>query len=302
MSPVNRALSIRDGRSDLRRSHFRELSLKRSTNEMPRSVRRTALAASCAVAAAYSPSPATRRDALRAAAGGLAAVSFSSPAFAEQSWAQSVGLAAPDRSGLQSKFLEKARVFLQDSADEIQYGGQEGLAPGGPPSALPAVQLIPIVRMQQVLTELSPNLDDVSKWDAVLLTIERAPFETLALKKIFNAYADNIYYVSGSAEANAYLLGGATPSNKQTTQYLLRNEILKQLGELRDEIKYQQSIASGKCTLGACQPETEVAREYMDKTLKAFKDYLALAEADERALAFESVYGEAAAKQMLAVK
>jgi len=113
-------------------------------------------------------------------------------------------------------------------------------------------------------------------------------------------YADNIYYSSSSPEANAYLLGGATPSNKQTTQYLLRNEILKQLSELRDEIRYQQSIARGQCKLGDCIPETEVATEYMDKTLKAFRDYLALANPDERSLAFEAVYGAEKAKRLLA--
>ena len=32
-------------------------------------------------------------------------------------------------------------------------------------------------------------------------------------------YADNIYYASDTAEANVYLLGGATPSTSQTTQY-----------------------------------------------------------------------------------
>ena len=51
------------------------------------------------------------------------------------------------------------------------------------------------------------------------------PFATTEFKRIFNAYADNIYYSSGSEEANAYLLGGATPSTRQTTQYLLRNEV-----------------------------------------------------------------------------
>jgi len=147
------------------------------------------VAAACLSAAtAYSTPPQLSRRAALHAAGGLTTISFSSSAFAaDDSWAKSVGLAPPERSGLQSKLLEKARIFLQDSADEIQYGGQEGLAPGGPPSALPALQLIPIVRMQLVLDDLRPSLTDVSKWDKVLLTIERAPFETVALKKIFNA-------------------------------------------------------------------------------------------------------------------
>ena len=141
--------------------------------------------------------------------------------------------------------------------------------------------------------ELEPALADQGKWDNAMLVLERAPFETVALKRIFNAYADNIYYVSDSPEANAYLLGGATPSSKQTTQYLLRNEILKWLGEIKDEIRYQRSIALEK-------RETDVAIEYMQNTLKAFDDYLKLAPAEEARVALEAVYGDEAAKKLAA--
>jgi hypothetical protein len=79
-----------------------------------------------------------------------------------------------------------------------------------------------------------------------------------------------IYYSSESAEANAYMLGGATPSNAQTYQYLYRNEALKQLADLREEISYQTKIAPE-------QREVEVAQEYMAATLKAFDQYLKLA-------------------------
>ena len=64
-------------------------------------------------------------------------------------------------------------------------------------------------------------------------------------------------------EANAYLLGGATPSTSQTTQYLLRNEALKQLAELRDEISYQQG-------LDAAVRDAVVAQETMSAAIKAF--------------------------------
>lgn len=104
------------------------------------------------------------------------------------------------------------------------------------------------------------------------------PFATLEFKRIFNAYADNIYYSSGSAEANVYLLGGATPSSRQTNQYLLRNEALKQIGELVDELVFQQK-----------QPATErdvsVAQEYMDNALTVFSEYLALAPPEELQIA-----------------
>merc|ERR1712039_687207 len=82
-------------------------------------------------------------------------------------------------------------------------------------------------------------VDRPSEWPRLLQVVTSAPFTTLEFKKVFNAYSDNIYYSSSSAEANVYLLGGATPSTSQTTQYLLRNEALKQLGEYVDELRYQ---------------------------------------------------------------
>lgn len=254
-------------------------------------------AAFLSLASAFSPQQLEnlpRRQVLRAACAFVSTFGAASAATAaDSSWAQSVGLAPPERTGLQAKWLEKVRILLQDEADAIQYGGQEGLAPGGPPSSVPALQLIPIVQMQAALKELQPKLADFDNWDSVLLVLERAPFETVALKRIFNAYADNIYYVSGDESANAYLLGGATPSSKQTTQYLLRNEILKQLGEIKDEIKYQRSIEQDK-------RETDVAAEYMQNTLNAFEEYLKLVAPAERQTALEAVYGDDVAKKIMA--
>ena len=204
----------------------------------------------------YSRRHYSRRHALRAAAG-AGSVIFGSSAAAQAADGGFI-LAPPERGGLQAKWLEKVRVLLQDEADAIQYGGE--LAPGGPPSPIPALLLIvpparpnpgpnsrsrtamltpphrpraqPIVQMQATLKKIAPMLDDPIQWPSVLAVIESGPFETLAFKKIFNGYADNIYYVSDSPEANAYLLGGATPSSNQTNQYLLRNEGLKQIAEV----------------------------------------------------------------------
>ena len=192
-------------------------------------------------------------------------------------------LAAPTRDGLQAKWLESVRIFLQDSDDDLKYGGE--LAPGGPPNAVPALQLIPIVQMQKTLQKLAPSIADQSKWDSIYLVVSTGPFATLEFKKIFNAYSDNIYYSSSTAEANAYLLGGATPSTSQTTQYLLRNEALKQLGELRDELKYQQSLPTEK-------REYDVLDEAMQACLKCFAEYLALSPPAEVKLARDAVYGE----------
>ena len=195
-------------------------------------------------------------------------------------------LAEPSRdNGLQNKWLEKLRIVLQDSADDISYGGE--LAPGGPPSAKPELLLAAIVQMEATLKKLAPMLADQSKWDAARLTVSTGPFAPLEFKRIFNAYSDNIYYTTESSEANAYLLGGASPSSRQTTQYLLRNEALRQLGELRDELKYQQGLP-------VAERETEVAFEALAACVKAFDDYLKLAPPDELQLATIAASGQQA--------
>jgi len=185
-------------------------------------------------------------------------------------------LAQPERGGLTARWLEQLRVALQDEADAVQYGGE--LAPGGPPPALPALFLIPIVQMQSTLKGCKPSVLDASRWPALIELLTTGPFAVKEFKRIFNAYADNIYYSSGSSEANAYLLGGATPSTRQTNQYLLRNEALKQIGELVDELEYQLKQP-------ADQRETDVALEYLDNALAVFDEYLSLASADDLKIA-----------------
>jgi len=229
-----------------------------------------AAASQSALAPASAPS---RRAVLRGAAGLLA---VPSAAFAADP--ALVGLVPPPpRTGLTGKWLENLRIVLQDSADDVKYGGE--LAPGGPPTSTPAQLLLPIVQMEVALKSLAPSVADEKRWDSVIALLTSGPFETLEFKKIFNAYADNIYYESGSEEANAYLLGGATPSSSQTRQYLLRNEALKWVAEVVDELKYQKTLAD------PAKRETEVAVEYLDNLLKVFRDYLKLAPEEELKLA-----------------
>jgi hypothetical protein len=179
--------------------------------------------------------------------------------------------APADRSGLKAKPLEQLRILLQDEADAIQYGGNEGLAPGGAPPAT-GLLLIPILQMRQQLVALQPNLADFdsSTWNNVKAELSSGNFRTIEFKKVFNAFSDNIYYTSETAEANVYLLGGATPSTSQTMQYLQRNEALKQLADLRDELEYQLRQPADK-------REVDYAQDLMAAVLKAFDGYLKLA-------------------------
>jgi hypothetical protein len=185
----------------------------------------------------------------------------------------------PDRTGLKSRPLEQLRILLQDEADAIQYGGSEGLAPGGAPPAT-GILLIPILQMRQRLAALGPVLTryDGATWTEMRLELSSGNFETVAFKKIFNAFSDNIYYGSETPEANAYLLGGATPSTSQTMQYLQRNEALKQLTDLRDELGYQGGLP-------AEQRDVEYAQELLASTVKAFDAYFKLAPAEQLSFA-----------------
>ena len=221
----------------------------------------------------------TRKELLRGAlAGGAAAFASRSADAAALPWERDVAA-----NPLQARFLEKLRILLQDEADATQYGGE--LAPGGPPVGLPYLSLVPIVQMQSVLVRSREAVADRKQWPALITLLSTGQFETIEFKRIFNQFSDNIYYASDTTEANMYLLGGATPSSGQTQQYLLRNEALKQLGELRDELKYQQSLPREK-------REYDVLDEAMQACLKCFGEYLALAPPEEVRLARDAVYGE----------
>ena len=234
--------------------------------------------------AALSPTPRTvsRRAAL--CTGALCAGALSERATAAtQTDAYGFIVNKPERSGLQNKFFENVRILLQDSSDALQYGGE--LAPGGPPSVVPGLQLIPIMQMQATLKQQLPLVERPAEWPGLLEVVTSGPFATLEFKKIFNAYADNIYYNSDSSEANLYLLGGATPSTSQTRQYLLRNEALKWMDEYADELRYQMKQSDAT-------RETEVAREYLENALKTFDEYLKLAPQRDLEIARAAVYKE----------
>ena len=58
-------------------------------------------------------------------------------------------------------------------------------------------------------------------------------FVKIQFKKAFNAFADNIYY-SDPDRANLYLGGGAVPQSTQTLAYLLRNDVLTNVEDMRE--------------------------------------------------------------------
>ena len=80
------------------------------------------------------------------------------------------------------------RIFLQDEADNQQFGGE--LAPGGPPPAVPALRLLPIVQMQQSLRKLVPLVGDQSRWDEIAAVVSTGSFVTLEFKRVFVSTGD----------------------------------------------------------------------------------------------------------------
>jgi hypothetical protein len=146
---------------------------------------------------------------------------------------------------LTSPILEKLRIWDQDEADNIAYGGELASPNRNAGDGDVYVTLMqPILDVECDLRELSSllksfdgNGDVVALLDDANAILTRSKFDKLVFKKSFNAFADNIYY-SDPDRANLYLGGGALPKNSQSIAYLLRNEILTNVEDMRAEVAY----------------------------------------------------------------
>jgi len=67
--------------------------------------------------------------------------------------------------------------------------------------------------------------------------LSQSLFDRISFKKAFNAFADNIYY-SDPDQANLYLGGGAIPKTSQSIAYLVRNDVLTGVEDMRAEVQY----------------------------------------------------------------
>lgn len=219
-------------------------------------------------------------------------------------------------SFLTSRPLERLRIQNQEAVDNRVYGG-ELADPLGQPRA-PALLLIPIVQMEAEIRWMEQSAGDAAAWPGMLNVLSQAPYTRKEFKAVFNAFADNIYY-SDVDRANLYLGGGATPSSTQTTQYMLRNEILTSLEGARDELAYlvsesepstprnrsqwlqqQNSLQANGKVVGESQIEigTEVddedLKELLRRALAAFDEYLSLPPGEDVELARKAGTGTAA--------
>lgn len=175
---------------------------------------------------------------------------------------------APTGNILTNRLLEKIRIVDQVEPDVITS------------MKTPSVFLLmPIVELDNDLHEAmslftTPKLDSVKQ---IRTLLARPEYDTKGLKTMFNRYADNIFY-SDPERSNAYLAGGAVPDSMQTQKYLIRNEVMRTVGNLRDDVTM---------LLAAVNPPSDVAawtsnQDYLDtiddcrEALAAMKQYLNL--------------------------
>jgi hypothetical protein len=125
---------------------------------------------------------------------------------------------------LTNPILEQLRIWEQEEADHIKYHGElergdagnQGKIDGYPSLLIPILTIAQdISYLYQLLsntTNTQTTKDDLSRSYRTalhLLSSNRTTYDTIPFKRIFNAYADNVYY-SDPDRANMYLGGGGT--------------------------------------------------------------------------------------------
>lgn len=150
---------------------------------------------------------------------------------------------------LTNKGLEQLRIWNQDEADNIKYGGELDSGSNKPGAFETYVDLLqPILGVQSDLATINQLVDSkigssttkedyVAVFQEIKRILSQGIFDKIQFKKAFNAFADNIYY-SDPDRANLYLGGGAVPQSTQTLAYLLRNDVLTNVEDMRAETQY----------------------------------------------------------------
>ena len=139
-----------------------------------------------------------------------------------------------------------------------------------------ALSLIPILSIKEDIDSIKLILRDKSlneaKLQIILGILKNDVYTPSIFKKTFNKYSDNIYY-SDPRRANLYLGGGTTPTTQQTSQYLLRNDMLTSFGNIKSDIEtmLKEGISVDEFAIADAIDDCEEAETSM-------KQYLALAE------------------------
>jgi len=106
--------------------------------------------------------------------------------------------------------LEQIRIWEQAEADNLKYGGEleRGDAGNqGQTSAYPKL-LVPILVIAKELDVVTGAVQaGPSRYAEAIRVLNQPKYDKIAFKRVFNAYADNIYY-GDPDRANLYLAGG----------------------------------------------------------------------------------------------
>jgi hypothetical protein len=164
--------------------------------------------------------------------------------------------AADDRlfrsNPLTNSILEQFRIWDQAEADQMKYGGELERGEAKLVSTDDyAKLLVPILQVADDLQRVDALVrgdaaaastttdtnNNSQALDQVKTILSQAVFDKVAFKKIFNSFADNIYY-SDPDRANVYLVGGAVPKSQQSLAYLLRNDILTNIEAMQAEVDF----------------------------------------------------------------
>ena len=132
--------------------------------------------------------------------------------------------------------------------------------------------MVPILGIAQDLDTLADLLlVESMKLEEAQTILSKSQFEKIQFKKIFNAFADNIYYTDPD-RANVYLGGGATPKNVQSIAYLYRNDILDNVEALQAEVSFLLKEQKN----GNNNESTDDLRQYINKGKESMIKYLEL--------------------------
>ena len=184
-----------------------------------------------------------------------------------------------------SKVLEAVRKMDQLEPDEDVYQTNK------------AILLVPIIDILEDIQSVSKQISTgkSSELQKAFASLSSPKFETKLFKKTFNRYSDNIF-ISDPKRTNIYLAGGAMPTSLQTQQYLLRNQALTSLDNVRDdvrlmleEIKKDQSQSSPSTSMVTSEQDIVDAIDDCREALEAMQDYLKLADPEDVKLATKVV-------------
>ncbi|CAM9371588.1 unnamed protein product [Scytosiphon promiscuus] len=173
------------------------------------------------------------------------------------------------------KMQEQMRIRAQEEFDNV-----EALAsPEGGKTIQPVLTLVPIITLRLLLDEVESDLKDPRRFGDALAILQKQDFQKKDIKRVFNAYSDNIYYLPDSDRENKYLQGGASPTSRQTIQYLLRNDVIDNVEALTAEVAYlirEREEASSSEDGGAPDTDEKDLRLYLGKCKDGFDKYLGM--------------------------